>query len=86
MAIFEAHHRVMRWDLLQPWRSSAAQRHRRPLQRMAQDLAAVIDHYALDGATVVGHSMGARSRCGNTCDFGHARLSRLVFIDQSPAC
>ncbi|TVT71774.1 MAG: alpha/beta hydrolase [Denitromonas halophila] len=84
MADFEVHHRVVRWDARghggHPLRAATTP----TVQRMAQDLAAVIDHYQLDGATVVGHSMGALTLWQYLRDFGHARLSRLVFIDQSP--
>ena len=84
MDAFEARHRVFRWDAR--GHGGHALRTGTPVtvERMAQDLAQLIDHYTLDGAVVVGHSMGALTLWQYLRDFGPARLSRLVFIDQSP--
>lgn len=81
---FNARHRVFRWDARA--HGGHALRSDTPVtvERMAQDLAQLIEHYALDGATVVGHSMGALTLWQYLRDVGAARLSRLVFIDQSP--
>ena len=51
---------------------------------MARDLQNLLDHYRLDQAVAVGHSMGALTLWQYLRDFGDKRLSRLVFIDQSP--
>ena len=51
---------------------------------MACDLQNLLDHYRLDQAVVVGHSMGALTLWQYLRDFGEGRLSRLVIIDQSP--
>ncbi|MCK7580925.1 MAG: hypothetical protein MZV65_38475 [Chromatiales bacterium] len=50
---------------------------------MARDLANLIDHYQIEDATAVGHSMGADPLAIHP-DFGTDKLSRVCFIDQSP--
>ena len=54
------------------------------VQRMARDLANLIDHYGLEDAVVVGHSMGALTLWQYIRDFGSDRLARLCVIDQTP--
>jgi len=51
---------------------------------MAQDLANLLDHYDIDKACVVGHSMGALTIWQYIQDNGCKRLSKTCFIDQSP--
>jgi len=51
---------------------------------MARDLQNLLDHYRLERAVLVGHSMGALTLWQYLRDFGDARVERLVFIDQSP--
>jgi non-heme chloroperoxidase len=53
-------------------------------ERMARDLANLLDHYQLDNITAVGHSMGALTLWQYIRDFGTKRLGKLCFIDQSP--
>lgn len=80
----QRHHRVYRWDarghgghaLTQPSAPTAA--------RMARDLLNLLDHFGLDKAAVVGHSMGALTLWQFIRDFGSGRLSRIGLIDQSP--
>lgn len=79
-----AGHRVFRWDA----RGHGGHRLTRPtpptVQRMARDLANLIDHYALGRVAVVGHSMGALTLWEYIRTYGTDRLWRLCFIDQSP--
>lgn len=81
---FAQHFRVYRWDARghggHPLKGSSAP----TAQRMARDLQNLLDHYRLDQAVAVGHSMGALTLWQYLRDFGDSRLSRLVFIDQSP--
>ena len=82
LAAFEAHHRVFRWDARG---HGGHPTHGTPTAaRMARDLQNLLDHYRLDGAVVVGHSMGALTLWQYLRDFGDRRLSKVVFIDQSP--
>jgi len=81
---FEARHRVFRWDA----RGHGGHRLRtdtRPsVARMACDLQQLMEQHKLSDAVVVGHSMGALTLWQYIRDFGCERLSRVVFIDQSP--
>ena len=81
---FAPHFRVFRWDARghggHPLKSPGAP----TAERMARDLQNLLDHYRLDQAVAVGHSMGALTLWQYLRDFGDSRLSRLVFIDQSP--
>lgn len=81
---FAQHFRVYRWDARghgsHPLKSAGAP----TAERMARDLQNLLDHYQLDQAVAVGHSMGALTLWQYLRDFGERRLSRLVFIDQSP--
>lgn len=81
---FAPHFRVFRWDARghggHPLKGAGAP----TAERMARDLQNLLDHYRLDQAVAVGHSMGALTLWQYLRDFGDKRLSRLVFIDQSP--
>lgn len=77
-------HRVYRWDA-RGHGGHALGNHAAPTaERMARDLANLLDHYGLDKVAAVGHSMGALTLWQYIRDFGTERLSRLCFIDQSP--
>ncbi len=84
LANFEARHRVFRWDA----RGHGGHRLRTntlpSVARMAGDLQQLLEQHGLTGAVVVGHSMGALTLWQYIRDFGCDRLSRVVFIDQSP--
>ena len=54
------------------------------VQRLARDVINLLDHYGLTQVVAVGHSMGALTLWQCLRDFGGARFSHLVFIDQSP--
>ncbi|HRE17633.1 MAG TPA: alpha/beta hydrolase, partial [Rhodocyclaceae bacterium] len=76
--------RVYRWDArcrgdAQPRTTTAP-----TVERMARDLHNLLDHFQLEQAIVVGHSMGALILWQYLQDFGTARVARLCFIDQSP--
>lgn len=75
---FNARHRVFRWDARA--HGGHALRSATPVtvERMAQDLAQLIERYALDGATVVGHSMGALTLWQYLRDVGAARNAAFM--------
>jgi pimeloyl-ACP methyl ester carboxylesterase len=77
-------HRVFRWDARGHGGHPVGNKAPPTAQRMAHDLANLLDHYQLDKVTAVGHSMGALTLWQYIRDFGTKRLSRLCFIDQSP--
>lgn len=54
------------------------------VDRMARDLATVIDALDLAGACFIGHSMGALTLWQYLRDFGSGKIGRLCFVDQSP--
>ncbi|KAK6956250.1 hypothetical protein Daesc_001524 [Daldinia eschscholtzii] len=55
------------------------------ISRLAADLEAVLTHLDLRNAVLVGHSMGAAVLWSHWDLFPHDRISKLVFIDQSPS-
>jgi len=77
-------HRVYRWDARGHGGHELGGKTAPTVQRMARDLANLIDHYQIDGAITVGHSMGALTLWQYIRDFGTDKLSRVCFIDQSP--
>ena len=79
-----AHHRIYRWDARGHGGHDISGKTSPSVERMARDLANLIDHYGIDKATVVGHSMGALTLWQYIRDFGTTHLARLCFIDQSP--
>lgn len=81
---FEAKHRVFRWDARGHGGHALKSATVPTVERMARDLQNLLDHYELEQAVVAGHSMGALTLWQYLRDFGSTRLSRLVFIDQSP--
>ena len=54
------------------------------VERMADDLANLLDHFRLDRPVVVGHSMGALTLWAYIARHGCDRLGRIGVIDQSP--
>jgi non-heme chloroperoxidase len=77
-------HRVYRWDARGHGGHPLDDGHLPTVERMAKDLANLIDHYQLENAVAVGHSMGALTLWQYIRDFGTGRLGKLCFIDQSP--
>jgi len=54
------------------------------VERMADDLAQMIDHFRLHRPLVVGHSMGALTLWSYVARHGCADLGKICVIDQSP--
>ena len=52
--------------------------------RLARDVLNLLDHYGLERAAVVGHSMGALTLWQYLRDHGCGRLTHLCIVDQSP--
>jgi pimeloyl-ACP methyl ester carboxylesterase len=80
----EKQHQVFRWDARGHGGHDLGDGKSPTAERMAKDLANLIDHYQLDKVAVVGHSMGALTLWQYIRDFGTEQLSRLCIIDQSP--
>ena len=79
-----AHHRVYRWDARGHGGHALAHPGSATVERMARDLKHLIDHYGLENATAVGHSMGALTLWQYLRDHGCHGLGKLCLIDQSP--
>lgn len=84
LAELEKRHQVFRWDARGHGGHPLGEHAAPTAERMARDLANLVDHYELDKVAAVGHSMGALTLWQYMRDFGTKRLSRLCFIDQSP--
>jgi len=54
------------------------------LERLADDLRALLDHFGLARSVLVGHSMGALTVMQYLRDHGTERVAGAVFVDQSP--
>jgi pimeloyl-ACP methyl ester carboxylesterase len=80
----QKHHRVFRWDARGHGGHALSTPAAPTAPRMARDLLNLLDHYGLEKAGVVGHSMGALTTWQFIRDYGTARLSRIALIDQSP--
>jgi non-heme chloroperoxidase len=78
------HHRVLRWDARGHGGHRLLTDTVPTVQRMAQDLRNLIDHYALDELVVVSHSMGALTLWQYIEQYGCRNLRKVTFIDQSP--
>ena len=78
------HHRVFRWDARGHGGHRLSQDTVPTVQRMAQDLRNLIEHYALDELVVVSHSMGALTLWQYIEQYGCRNLRKVTFIDQSP--
>jgi pimeloyl-ACP methyl ester carboxylesterase len=77
-------HRVYRWDARGHGGHALTKDAAPTAHRMARDLLNLLDHYGIEQAGVVGHSMGALTTWQFIRDHGSARLSRIALIDQSP--
>jgi len=75
---------VHRWDARGHGGRPPSGREPPTVGRMARDLLALMDAYALDRPVVVAHSMGALTLWEFIGRFGCDRLGPLVIIDQSP--
>ncbi|MBK8209033.1 MAG: alpha/beta hydrolase [Rhodospirillales bacterium] len=54
------------------------------VERMADDLACLLDHFRLQRPVVIGHSMGALTLWAYVARHGCAELGKVGIIDQSP--
>ena len=77
-------HQVYRWDARGHGGHPPNNENTPSVERMAQDLANLLEHYQLNEVTAVGHSMGALTLWQYIRDFGTQQLAKLCFIDQSP--
>jgi pimeloyl-ACP methyl ester carboxylesterase len=76
--------RVFSWDARGHGGHAQSGKSAPTAERMARDLANLIEHYKLDKITAVGHSMGALTLWQYIRDFGLDHLEKVCFIDQSP--
>lgn len=77
-------HRVYRWDARGHGGHLLEGGAPPTVERMACDLANLLDHYQLEKVCVVGHSMGALTLWQYIRDYGTERLAKACIIDQSP--
>lgn len=84
LAELQKHHTVYRWDARGHGGHPLADSDSATVQRMARDLANLLEHLNLRDVTAVGHSMGALTLWQYIRDFQAARLGRICLIDQSP--
>jgi pimeloyl-ACP methyl ester carboxylesterase len=77
-------HRVLAWDARGHGLARQAAGVPITLPRLARDLAAVIQHFALDRVVLVGHSMGALAVMQYLHDHGSTRVAAIGVVDQSP--
>ncbi len=54
------------------------------LPRLARDLQQLLDHFGLERAALVGHSMGALAVLQYVADHGTERVAAVALVDQSP--
>lgn len=79
-----AQHKVYRWDARGHGGHPLKSGNMPTVERMAADLANLIDHYQLEDPVIIGHSMGALTLWQYIRDYGTSRLGKVGFIDQSP--
>lgn len=84
VAALARRHRVIRWDARGHGGHPLCTATPPTVQRMAQDLANLRDHFAWQDAVLVGHSMGALTIWEYLRRFDSAGLRKLCLIDQSP--
>jgi pimeloyl-ACP methyl ester carboxylesterase len=77
-------HTVYSWDARAHGGQALLTNTRASVQRMAQDLRNMLQHFELSDVTLVGHSMGALTSWEYVRQFGTDRLSPLCLVDQSP--
>ena len=77
-------HRVLAWDARGHGACRVASGASITLAQLGRDLAALLDHYGLARAVLVGHSMGALTVMQYLQAFGSERVSAVCLVDQSP--
>lgn len=78
------HYRVFRWDARCCGDQALLTTTAPTVERMARDLENMLEHFGIDDAIILGHSMGALTLWQYLRDFGTGRVDKLCFIDQSP--
>ena len=77
-------HRVFAWDARGHGQCRTEPDAPITLERLALDLHQLMEHFQLDGVTLVGHSMGALTVMQYLSRFGPARVAAVAVVDQSP--
>ncbi len=77
-------HRVFAWDARGHGKCMLAAAAHITIGRLARDLHNLLDHFELDRAVLVGHSMGALTVMRYLQDFGSRRVLAVSLVDQSP--
>lgn len=77
-------YRVLAWDARAHGRCWPQPGSAVTLARLASDLHQLLDHFALEGAVLVGHSMGALTVLQYLQDHGADRIAAVALVDQSP--
>lgn len=84
LGVLNTHHRVYRWDARGHGGHALTQPAQPTVSRMARDFKNLVDHFALENATAVGHSMGALTLWEYLRHYDAHGLGKVAFIDQSP--
>jgi pimeloyl-ACP methyl ester carboxylesterase len=77
-------HRVLAWDARGHGHCQPLPDRPITLARLAGDLAQMLDHFELERAALVGHSMGALAVLRYLQDHGTQRVAAVMLVDQSP--
>jgi pimeloyl-ACP methyl ester carboxylesterase len=77
-------HRVLAWDARGHGHCQPLPDRPITLARLGGDLAQMLDHFALERAALVGHSMGALAVLRYLQDHGTGRVAAVMLVDQSP--
>jgi pimeloyl-ACP methyl ester carboxylesterase len=77
-------HRVLAWDARGHGSCRPARGSTTTLARLGRDLHQLLDHFELERAVLVGHSMGALTVLQYLQHDGTGRVAGVVLVDQSP--
>lgn len=77
-------HRVFAWDARGHGQCRTKPDAPITLARLARDLKHLLEHFELEGVTLVGHSMGALTVMHYLGEFGTRRVAAVGVVDQSP--
>ncbi len=77
-------HQVLAWDARGHGHCQPLPDRPITLARLAGDLAQMLDHFELERAALVGHSMGALAVLRYLQDHGTSRVAAVMLVDQSP--